>query len=266
MDKMLAVVFRDESAAYEGTKALRELHAEGNITLYAAAVIAKDARGKVTIKQGADQGPIGTALGLATGGLIGLLAGPVGVAVGSTAGTMTGSLYDIAHAGVNDDFLADVSQRLSSGKTAVIAEIDEEWVTPLDTRMDALGGVVFRRARGEFIDAQIEKEAAAERAEIAQLKAERDHATGEAKARLQAKVDAAQKKLQTHRDKLNEEIAAIKREGEAKSQLLQEQAAKARGNIKATLEKRIAETRSDHNVRVDKLSKAWQLVKEAETI
>ena len=29
----------------------------------------------------------------------------------------------------------------------MVADIAEEWVTPLDTRMDRIGGVVFRRAR-----------------------------------------------------------------------------------------------------------------------
>ena len=45
----------------------------------------------------------------------------------------------------------EVSQNLTPGKVAVVADADEEWVTPLDTRMEALGGIVFRRARGEFM-------------------------------------------------------------------------------------------------------------------
>jgi uncharacterized membrane protein len=266
MDKMLVVVFKDESRAYDGSKALRELHAEGSITLYAAAVIAKDAQGKVTVKQGADQGPLGTALGFATGGLIGMLGGPAGLALGAATGSLTGSLYDIAQAGISDDFLSEVSERLLPGKTAVVAEIDEEWITPLDTRMDQLGGTVFRRARGEFIDAQIEREAAADKAELVKLKAERDQAVGETKSKLQARVDAAQKKLQARRDALNERIAAIKSEGDAKIKTLQEQASKAKADTKARLDRRVAETRADHEERVDKLSKAWQLVKSAEAI
>ena len=75
-DKMIVVVFDNEKKAYEGSKALKDLHAEGSITLYASAVIAKDADGKVTVKQAADQGPLGTAVGLVTGSLIGLLGGP----------------------------------------------------------------------------------------------------------------------------------------------------------------------------------------------
>jgi hypothetical protein len=45
------------------------------------------------------------------------------------------------------DFLDEVSRRLLPGKVAVVAEIFESWVTLVDTRMEAQGGVVFRRAR-----------------------------------------------------------------------------------------------------------------------
>jgi uncharacterized membrane protein len=263
MNKMIVTAFNNESSAYEGVKALKELHAEGSLTLYATAVIAKDAMGVVSVKQAADQGPLGTALGFATGSLIGLLGGPVGLAIGATWGTIGGAVYDIAQLGVGEDFLAEVSQYLSPGKVAVVAEIDEEWVMPLDTRLEALGGIVFRRARGEFIDAQIEREIAADKAEIAQLKAEYNQAVGEAKAKLKAKLDAAQNRIQARRDLLNERIEAIRREGEAKIKSLQEQAAKAKGEMKAKLEKRIAEERADHQLRVEKLSQAWSLVKEA---
>ena len=70
MNKMIVTVFNDESSAYKGVNALKQLHAEGSLTLYATAVIAKDAKGAVGIKQAADQGPLGTRLGCATGSLI----------------------------------------------------------------------------------------------------------------------------------------------------------------------------------------------------
>ena len=266
MNKMIVTVFNEESRAYEGAKALSELHAEASLTLYATAVIAKDAKGVVSVKQAADQGPSGTVLGLTTGSLIGLLGGPVGLAVGAAIGTTAGSLYDIAQLGISEDFLAEVSQYLLPGRVAVIAEVDEEWVTPLDTRMEALGGIVFRRARAEFIDTQIEREIAADKAEIAKLKAEHNQSVGEAKARLKAKLDAAQNRLQARRDLLKQRIEAIEREGEAKIKSLQEQAAKAKGETQAKLEKRIAEARADHEARAAKLSQAWRLVKEAAAI
>jgi uncharacterized membrane protein len=266
MEKMLVIVFDEEGKAYEGARALRDLHAEGSLTLYSSAVIGKDSKGLVSVKQAADQGPVGTAVGLATGSLIGLLGGPVGLAVGAATGTVAGSLSDLVQVGVGEDFLDEVSRQLLPGKTAVVAEVDEQWVTPLDTRIEALGGIVVRRARGEFIDAQIERDIAATEAEIQELKAEYNQAVGEAKTKLQAKVDAAQKRLTARRDLLNEKIEAIQREGEAKIKSLQEQAAQAKGEIKAKLEKRIADARANHTARVGKLRKAWQLVKEAAAI
>ncbi|HUL11421.1 MAG TPA: DUF1269 domain-containing protein [Methylococcaceae bacterium] len=263
MDKMIVTVFDNEKNAYEGVKALNDLHWEGSLTLYATAVIAKDAKGMVNVKQAAEEGPTGTVLGFATGSLIGLLGGPVGLAVGGAAGTLAGSVFDIAQLGISDDFLAEASNHLSPGKAAVIAEIDEEWVTPLDSRMERLGGVVIRRARAEFIDAQIEREIAADKAEIAALREEYNQAAGEAKAKLKAKLDAAEKRFQGRRDQVNKKIEAVKREGEAKVKSLQEQAAKAKGETKAKLEKRIADIRSDLKPRIGKLEQAWKLTQEA---
>jgi hypothetical protein len=42
--------------------------------------------------------------------------------------------------------LTDVATALTPGKYAVVADVDEDWVTPVDTRMEAVGGVVFRRS------------------------------------------------------------------------------------------------------------------------
>lgn len=64
MNKMIVTVFNSDTSAYEGVKALAQLHAEGSLTLYATAVIAKDAKGVVSVKQAADEGASGTAVGL----------------------------------------------------------------------------------------------------------------------------------------------------------------------------------------------------------
>ena len=58
----------------------------------------------------------------------------------------------------------------------MIADIDEDWATPVDTRMEQLGGVVFRRIRSVVTDTQDDRNAAAHRAEMDQLKAERQQA------------------------------------------------------------------------------------------
>jgi uncharacterized membrane protein len=262
-DKMIVAVFDNERTAYEGLKALNDMDAEGSITLYASAVIAKNAEGKLTVKQTADEGPLGTGVGLFTGSLIGLLGGPAGVAVGALTGMAGGALYDLATLGVGGDFLDEVGRQLTPGKVAVVAEIWEEWVTPLDTRIEAVGGIVFRRTRGEFVDAQMERDIASLKAEVADLKAEYARASSEAKAKLQAKIDATNAKLKAAHDRAGAAAEAIKREMDAKVGALRGRVAKAKGDAKAKLEARIAQLQSDHRRRADKLHQAWELTKEA---
>ncbi len=263
MDKMLVTVFDSESKAYEGSRILKELDAEGSIGLYATAVVAKDAGGKVTVKQATDEGPLGTAAGLFAGSLLGLLGGPVGLAVGAGVGTLGGALYDLARVGVSDDFLAEVEQQLQPGKAAVVAEVWEEWVTPVDTRIEAAGGTVLRRAREEVVDAQLERETASLKAEIAALKAEHAQATKEHKAKLEAKIEVANGKLHATQNRAKATLAAVTAEYEAKIKTLQVKAAKARGDAKATLEARISEEQARSKRRSEKLHRAWNLAKQA---
>ena len=75
-NKILVSVFDSEVMAFEGLTALKDLHRDGDITLYASTVIAKDPSGTVSIRQTADRGPIGTLVGVVTGGLVGLSAAP----------------------------------------------------------------------------------------------------------------------------------------------------------------------------------------------
>jgi uncharacterized membrane protein len=263
MDKMLVVVFDSEIKAYEASRALQELQNEGSINLYAKAVIARDASGKVAVKQEGDMGPVGTAVGMLTGSLIGLIGGPVGLVIGAGAGMYGGLLYDLAHLGVGEDFLYEVEKSLMPGKAAVVAEVWEEWTLPVDARMEALGGVVFRRTSVEVVDEQIERDVAALNADLTELEAERDRVTGEARAKLQAKVDAAKAKLQAAQDAIQARIDASQKETDAKIKSLQEQAAKESGERKAKREARIAELKADQKRRSDLLKQAWELTKEA---
>jgi len=257
MDKMVVTVFDNEKQAYEGERALREMHDEGSIVLYAMAVIAKEPNGKVAIKQSADQGPAGTVLGTATGALVGLLGGPAGVVVGAASGTLGGSLVDLANVGVGEDFLDEVAQALRPGKAAVVAEVEEQWVIPLDSRMEDLGGTVFRRSRRDVVDAQFERDVASLRAEIDQLNAELKDASGKARAKLQARVDVTRQRLESVKNKARSRSESLKKETDAKIKSLKEQATKTHGDMKAHFEKRAAEVRAEYEAQSNKLGQAW---------
>jgi len=263
MSKFVVVIFPNEAKAYEGTRALKELHAEASLAVYAVAVVTKGADGKLSVKEAADNGPLGLGVGALVGGLIGLLGGPAGAAIGIGVGALIGSFNDLFNMGVGSDFLDKVSKELAPGKAAVVAEVAEDWITPLDTRMGAIGGTVVREQRTDFEDEMIEKEAKERKAEIAQLKEEITHASGEAKAKLTARMDEARAKLRNASDRMEAQISRLQQETDAQIRVLQGQAAKAAANAKTKIDQRISELRADHERRSAKLKQAWKLTKEA---
>lgn len=263
MEKILVTVFDSESQARAGSRALKELHADGHITLHGASVIAKYDAGKVTVIEAADPGPLGSFVGLFTGGLVGLLGGPVGAFFGVAGGLLLGSMYDFVNAGVSEDFLNQVQEYLLPGKAAVVAAVDEEWVLPVDTRLEAAGGVVFRQPVIDIQNIQIERELAALGSEIAAMKAERAQATGEAPAKLQVKIADAEAKLQAIIDRAGARIEAAERVADAKVQSLEEQAARAHGERKAWLQDRAAQLRTHYSERNSRLREACKLAQEA---
>jgi uncharacterized membrane protein len=252
MEKMLVVVFDNETKTYEGSRALYQLDAEGSITIHAESVISKNNDGTITVKQGEGNFPVGTVSGTAIGSLIGLLGGPAGLAIGALAGTVTGSFADLFVAGVDSDFLAEVSNALAPGKFAIVADISEEWVTPMDTRMEALNGFVFRTGRKSFEEAQRAREVAELRAEIDQLKAEHARARAEHKAKLQAKIDGLNTRLQTKLQQARQRSEQIKNETDAKVQALQKKAAKAQGEAKAAIDARVTEIKKQYEQGVER--------------
>jgi len=252
MEKMLVVVFDNETKTYEGSRALYQLDSEGNITIHAEAVISKNNDGTITVKQGEGDFPVRTVSGTAIGSLIGLLGGPAGLAVGALAGMMAGSFADLFVAGVDSDFLAEVSNVLTPGKYAIVADISEEWVTPVDTRMEALNGFVFRTARESFEEAQRAREVAELRAEIDQLKAEHARVKAEHKAKLQAKIDQLNTRLQAKLQQARQRSEQIKNETEAKVQALHKKAAKAQGDAKAAIDARVTEIKKQYEQWVER--------------
>lgn len=220
MDRMLVVVFDNESKAYEGEQALNQLNGEGSIAIYAETVLTKNGDGTTTMKQESDQGPLGTLGGTAFGSLIGLLGGPAGFVVGASAGALAGSVADLDNARVGADFIDDVRKQLSPGRVAVIAEIDEDWTTPVDTRMEALGGKVFRRALADVRDTSNSEEVAAMKADLAQMKAEHAKAQADRKGKLIEKINQLDSKIQNFIQKDKERTDAFKLEAKAKAEAL----------------------------------------------
>jgi uncharacterized membrane protein len=269
MNRVIFVGFDTEQKAYDADRALHEMHRDGSLTLYGAAVVAKDHSGAVAIRELPDEGPLGTVTGMVTGGLIGLIGGPVGAVVGMSSGTLVGAAFDLARDGIDTEFVEDAGAHLDPGKAAVIAEIDESWEVPLDTRMEALGGKVIRRTRTQIEDAIAEREIETTEKELRALEAEKvanveAAATEKANkqtARLQTKIDAARQKIRDKEAALAARTQSVKDEGEERIAVLEAQKATATREAKEQLEQRLANMRSDYAQRVKRLEKSLAQIK-----
>jgi len=251
MEKLLVVVFDSEAKAIEGLQVLRDLDSEGEISFYDRQLVAKEPGGAVRVIDSTQVArfPI-VAGGTAVGGLIGLLGGPLGVVVGAAAGAMvgiTGSVVQEAReAGVTDEFVHDVTAAMTPGKFAVVAEIVEDWVTPLDMRMEAIGGLVFRRTRTFVETTEEDRDASAHRAEMEQLKVERTQAKSDRLAKIDARIDSLRVKLENAIERKRVKMQLRQQQREAKIQALQAKANQTKGENRRRQEARIADLRREY--------------------
>jgi uncharacterized membrane protein len=276
MSKFAVAVFEDEKKAYEGVHAIQQLHAEGNLTVWGTDVLQRNADGKVSIVKRDDQGPLGTGLGALAGGLVGLFGGPVGAVVGMAVGATAGSVGDLVHLGVSEDFLTAIERDLAPGKFAVVAEIDEEWVVPLDSRMEELGAKVIREDRLTFAEDTLEKRVNARKARLAALKAEhaqrkaeraRERAGSKAETMLQKlltdEIEDERRKLERIAEKSELRLDGAKQELAAKIEALRAQASGANREVRDRIEQRIVDVTNEFADREQKLNRARELTRQA---
>jgi uncharacterized membrane protein len=264
MDKMLVAVFDSDTAAFDGLSALRDLHRDGDITLYGWAVIAKDKTGKVSVRQAPEEGgaSLGAALGLLTGKLLELLRGPAGLAMGASLPGLTGFLFDLDMSRLGPKFLDEVAQALTPGKAAVLAEVDESSTTRIDERLRKHGGVVFRRLPAELIEDQLVAESAAFEIKLKALAQKLKQAVVEKKTAVQKDIEQVKRERKAVQDQAKARLDQAKAETAAKLKALQDQAKGVDQRVKARIERRIADLNANFNLRSSKLSQASTLTNE----
>ena len=172
MNKIIVAVFNQETEAAKLLNSLSELHRDGRISVYGTTVFAKDADGKISVKQLDGGSGAATLTGLLFGGLVGALAGPVGLLAGMALGGLGGSLVDLEDAGIDARFADEVAKVLTPGKVVVLADIQEEWTAPLDEAVAAAGGLLYRRKKADIADIQWQRDLAAYNAELDALEAD----------------------------------------------------------------------------------------------
>ena len=160
MHNYIAVVFDNTSKAYEGLHALWQLDDAAEVTVHGTAVVHRDAMGYFQVDTKETHPALATAAGVGIGALLGLLAGPAGAAVGAAGGAAIGAAAggavgvtaDLVRADTRDQAAGETRFVLGAGQSAVIADVSEDWTSPIDTRMASLGGIVYRRAKSDMED------------------------------------------------------------------------------------------------------------------
>jgi uncharacterized membrane protein len=200
-ENVIVVGFADDEKAYEALTALGQLGTQGQVKVEEAAVVVRSDDGRVIVKdQIGDDSLVGTASGGLVGLLIGVLGGPLGVLIGGATGLLAGSLYDLADADDTDSVLTDVSKTVRVGRTALLAQVDEQSPEVVDQAMANLSGTVVRRSvadvEAEIAAAQKAQREAAHKARK-ELRKERHDKTRE---EAHAKVEELKAKLPGHHD------------------------------------------------------------------
>jgi uncharacterized membrane protein len=263
MNEMLVAIFDTEDAADKGLHVLKELHQEGGISVYAWALIVKNRDGAISVKRQSGESFVGTGLGLLMGGIVGIVGGPAGVAVGGAVGSYVGLLAYWARHGIDLQFLDDTRKTLAAGKAAVLAEIEESWVSPVELRLKEQGGVVFRRFRTEMIDDQLLQQEAALEKSLERLEDELDKANAANRKAIQDNMLDVKQRLRAVQEQARVAIDLKTAEADVKMKALRAQAETAAKQAKTRIERRISETQADFKVRAQKLNQAWSLAKKA---
>jgi uncharacterized membrane protein len=200
-DNVVVITFgedpENDKNAYQALTDLKQLDSQDHIRIAGAAVITRDAEGRVEAKSEVGNDPYaGTASGGIIGLLLGIIGGPLGMLLGGTYGALVGSLFDIDDVETTESVLAEISKQVQPNRTAVLVQVTEQSPAVINSAMARLGGAVMRRPV-----VHVEEEIAA--AQEAQRQATREARKELHKARVEqtkadahAKVEELKSKLQ----------------------------------------------------------------------
>lgn len=156
--QLVVAAFQEEEAADQALKELKAAQREKLIDIQDAAVIRRDEKNKLHIKETADPGGgKGAAAGGAIGAVIGLIGGPAGVVVGAAAGALVGGVTaKVIDSGIPDYRLEQIGEGLKPGTSAIVGIIELRWVEEVEKQLAESGADVLTEALRDDIAQQLE--------------------------------------------------------------------------------------------------------------
>lgn len=154
--EFIVAAFQDEKGAENALKELKSAKREKLIRIEAAAIVRRDEKDKLHVKEMRElTGPKGALGGLVIGAAVGLLTGGAGLilgALGAGAGAYAGKKHDI---GFSNERLQMIGDSLKPGSSAILAVIEHRWVEDLQADLEELGADVMTAALAADISEQL---------------------------------------------------------------------------------------------------------------
>ena len=156
MSHVLAITFEDEEQGPAALRTLKSLASQGQLKIDDAAVIVKDAEGKVKVDNMVESG---VKQGALAGGFVGLLISSVffpvaGIALGAAGGALIGKTLNT---GLDKKFITDVKESLKPGNSGILFIVRRENVGLLITALEPFKGKIFQSSFDSEAEEEIRK-------------------------------------------------------------------------------------------------------------
>lgn len=155
MSNIVVMTFDSVDEAAKVRQTLRDVQRGGHLNLDDAAVIAKDAAGKVQVHNEVDTGVKWGALGGAIlGPLLMFLFPLAGIALGAAGGALVGSAFD---RGVDQKFVKDVKESLKPNSSALFVMVRDGDPTVALEALRPYKGTLYHTSLGPELEEELRR-------------------------------------------------------------------------------------------------------------
>ncbi len=159
--EMIAAIYADEDRANVILDMLDQMHRATTINLSDAALVSKDAEGKLQIKETREvTGKKGAKRGAIAAGVFGLIFPPSLIASAIAGGAVGAAWGKLRDSGIKSSSIKELGEKLEPGKAAVVALVDDASVEPTERAMQGYDGELVKHSFSATESADIEAAAA----------------------------------------------------------------------------------------------------------
>ena len=154
---LLAIRFDHPLKAQEALLAMVRIAEQNVIRINDAAIVDKDAKGKIRLRQSKDINPgQGAAAGGWYGAVIGILAGPIGIIAGGVLGAAAGGLFaKLRDIGIDDDHMKEMGERINPGEDLLFLLLEDIHRPEFCREMKRFDGEVFESTADEDLNTEL---------------------------------------------------------------------------------------------------------------